>query len=137
MSSERDPLLHVKLLRRLISFDTTNDPMHGRKPTHHCPDYLCDRLEVRMGPAFMHTSHDSRLVRTARKVAKQLGLEETVEMAGATDTRHFADGPVEAIDYGPLGGNVHGPNEYVLLESIPRTATFYTHLVRSLHHKRE
>jgi len=92
------------------------------------------QIHVRMGPAYMQTSPKSRLVQTARKVAKQLGLEdEIIELAGATDTRHFADRPVEAIDYGPLGGNVHGSNEYVLLDSIPRTATFYTSLLRSLH----
>ena len=89
---------------------------------------------IRMGKAFMNTPSNSRLVRTAQKVASKLDLEKhPIELGGASDTRHFTDRPVEAIDFGPIGFGVHGSNEYVLLESIPKTAQFYTELVKALH----
>jgi succinyl-diaminopimelate desuccinylase len=93
---------------------------------------------IRMGKAFMNTASDSRLVQRAQKVAAQLALErQPIELGGASDTRHFTDRPVEAIDFGPIGFGVHGSNEHVLLESIPKTARFYTELVKALHRSSE
>jgi succinyl-diaminopimelate desuccinylase len=92
------------------------------------------KATVHIGPAFMNTPETARLVQTARKIAQQLGLDsQPVELAGASDTRHFTARPVEAIDYGPLGYGHHGANEHVVLESIPHTADFYTRLVQALH----
>jgi len=89
---------------------------------------------VRVGKAFMNTPTESRLVKTAQNVAKQLSQKtEPIELGGASDTRHYTDRPIEAIDFGPIGFGVHGSNEYVLLDSIPKTAKFYTQLVRTLH----
>lgn len=91
-------------------------------------------LSMRMGRAIMNTPPDSQIVNTAQKIALKLDLKpQPIELGGASDTRHFADRPVEAIDFGPLGFGVHGSNEYVLLDSIPQTANFYTQLVTALH----
>lgn len=93
---------------------------------------------IRMGKAFMNTASDSRLVKTAQTVAAQLALEkQPIELGGASDTRHFTDRPVEAIDFGPIGFGIHGSNEHVLLESLPNTAQFYTELVKALHKSSE
>lgn len=92
------------------------------------------KLTVHMGKAFMNTPSSAHIVKTAQDIASAMKLDSTpVEMGGASDNRHFTDRPVEAIDFGPIGDNIHGPNEYVLLESIPTVATFYTRLVRALH----
>ena len=92
------------------------------------------KATVHMGPAFMNTPETARLVQTARKTAQKLGLDsQPVELAGASDTRHFTAHALEAIDYGPLGYGHHGANEHVVLESIPRTADFYARLVQALH----
>ena len=92
------------------------------------------KATVHIGPAFMSTPETARIVQTARKIAQRLGLDsQPIELAGASDTRHFATRPVEAIDYGPLGYGHHGANEHVVLESIPRTADFYVQLVQALH----
>jgi len=89
---------------------------------------------VHMGKAFMNTQLDSRLVKTAQTTAQTLGLDtQPIELGGASDTRHFSDRPIEAIDFGPIGFGVHGSNENVVLNSIPRTATFYSEVVRKLH----
>lgn len=92
------------------------------------------KVTVHIGPAFMNTPDSARLVQTARKTAQKLGLDsQPIELAGASDTRHFVTRPVEAIDYGPVGYGHHGANEHVVLESIKRTADFYVQLVQGLH----
>ena len=92
------------------------------------------QAKVRLGKAFMNTPTDSLLVQTAQKVASKLDQKtDPIELGGASDTRHFTDRPVQAIDFGPIGFGVHGSNEHVLLESIPQTARFYTQLVHALH----
>ncbi len=89
---------------------------------------------VRMGKAFMNTPTDSHLVKTAQKVALRQDLKtQPIELGGASDTRHFSDRPIEAIDFGPIGFGVHGSNEHVVLESIPQTAQFYIQLAVALH----
>jgi succinyl-diaminopimelate desuccinylase len=92
------------------------------------------KASVHIGPAFQNTPETARLVQTAQKAAEKLGLDsQPIELAGASDTRHFTTRPVEAIDYGPVGYGHHGANEHVVLESIPRTANFYIQLVQALH----
>ncbi|MFW9830269.1 MAG: M20/M25/M40 family metallo-hydrolase [Candidatus Thorarchaeota archaeon] len=92
------------------------------------------QLTVRVGKGFMNTPADSKIVKIAKKIAIDLSLKsQPIELGGASDTRHFLDRHVEAIDFGPLGFGVHGSNEFVLLDSIPQTAEFYTQLVNALH----
>jgi hypothetical protein len=92
------------------------------------------KFVVHMGKAYMNTPEESNLVRTAQAIAQTLELDpEPIELGGASDTRHFSDRPLEAIDFGPIGYGVHGSNENVVLDSIPRTATFYSEVVRKLH----
>jgi succinyl-diaminopimelate desuccinylase len=92
---------------------------------------------VRMGKAFMNTPTNSNLVKTAQKVALKQGLKTLpIELGGASDTRHFCDRPIEAIDFGPIGFGIHGSNEHVVLESIPQTAQFYIQLAKTLHYQK-
>ncbi len=92
------------------------------------------KLIVHMGKGYMNTASSTRIVKTAQDIANQLSLDSAlIEMGGASDNRHFTDRPVEAIDFGPIGNNIHGPNEFVLLESIPKVASFYTRLAKALH----
>ncbi|MFX1566148.1 MAG: M20/M25/M40 family metallo-hydrolase [Promethearchaeota archaeon] len=92
------------------------------------------QLKVRLGKAFMNTPTNSRVVQVAQKIAQELGQKTSpIELGGASDTRHFTDRPIQAIDFGPIGYGIHGSDEHVLLASIPRTAKFYTKLVRALH----
>jgi succinyl-diaminopimelate desuccinylase len=95
------------------------------------------QTKVAMGKAFMNTQTTTQLVRIAQSVAKSLKLNpQPIELGGASDTRHFTDRTVEAIDFGPVGSNIHGSNEYVVLDSIPTTANFYNRLILALHKKK-
>jgi acetylornithine deacetylase len=66
---------------------------------------------------------DSLLNRTlaaAHLAELGVGLPRTI-FPGTADARYF--GPDEAVTYyGPTGGGIHGPDEYVELESIRQTA---------------
>ncbi|MFX1317613.1 MAG: M20/M25/M40 family metallo-hydrolase [Promethearchaeota archaeon] len=89
---------------------------------------------VKLGKAYMNTPTKSHLVTTAQQVAKTHSQKiEPIELGGASDTRHFTDREIQAIDFGPIGYGIHGSNEHVLLESILQTAKFYTDLIRTLH----
>ncbi len=95
-------------------------------------------VEVRVegeggGGGYLYTPRGSRLVRLASEMLAELGLEaRVVEMAGASDARYFSPLGIETIDFGPVGGNAHGPNEYVSIKSLETTARFYSLLVRRL-----
>ena len=91
-------------------------------------------LKIRMGRAYIDTPKDAEIVKIAQECSKIVGLNpRLVELGGATDSRFFADLPIGIFDFGPLGGNVHGPNEYVELDSIPKAALFYNILATRLH----
>jgi len=87
-----------------------------------------------MGKAYINTPKDAEIVKIAQECSKAVGLNpRLVELGGATDSRFFADLPIGIFDFGPLGGNVHGPNEYVELDSIPKAVLFYNVLASRLH----
>lgn len=39
---------------------------------------------------------------------------------------------MKAIDFGPRGGNIHGPNEYVEIDSLRKMPALYAELARRL-----
>lgn len=91
------------------------------------------KVESEGGGGYLYTPRDSGLVKTASEVLSELGLEARVmEMAGASDARYFSPLGIETIDFGPVGGNEHGPNEYVSIKSLEITSRFYPLLVRRL-----
>ena len=91
-------------------------------------------LRVSGGGGYLYTDPDTGLIRTARGVARRLGLpDRLVEAAGASDSRHFSPRGVEAFDYGPLGYNIHGPDEHVIIDSLCRVTLFYRALAGALH----
>lgn len=90
-------------------------------------------VEVRGGHGYLHTPRDARIVVEALEVCRDLGIPaEPVEMCGASDSRYFSPRGVECVDFGPLGGNVHGPDEYVVVPSLEKAALFYRGLVERL-----
>jgi len=90
-------------------------------------------LTVKGGAGYLWTSPDSRLVKTALAVNRNLGLNHVpIEAGGASDSRYFSPHGVEAIDYGPLGGNIHGPDEYVVIDHLVKAVKFYRRIAEKL-----
>jgi len=82
---------------------------------------------------YLFTSPDSKLVRIMMETLERLGEKaKPVEGAGASDSRYFTPYGIEAIDFGPRGGNVHGPNEYADVASLKLLPKIYTDVAMSL-----
>ncbi|MFQ5838023.1 MAG: M20/M25/M40 family metallo-hydrolase [Thermoplasmata archaeon] len=90
-------------------------------------------MEMVAGAGCLMTGLDCPLVTVAKEVASTLGIPpRVVERQGASDSRYFSPRNIDCIDFGPLGGNIHGPNEFVVVSSLERTTKFYTELVTRL-----
>jgi len=90
------------------------------------------RVETDPG-SFMNTPPDSRLVRAFLEVVRSMGFEARIaEGAGASDSRYFTPLGVEAVDFGPRGGGMHGDNEYVEIESLEALPKIYVNVVKKL-----
>jgi len=88
-------------------------------------------LKGSLGP--VNTPEDSLLIIKAIETARALQLsEKPIEMGGATDSRFFSALNIPAIEFGPLGGNVHGSNEYVEINSLQMVRDFYFKLIKNL-----
>lgn len=82
---------------------------------------------------YLFTSTDSELVRVMMETLEHLGEKaKPVEGAGASDSRYFTPYGIEAIDFGPRGGNVHGPNEYADVASLKMLPKIYTKVATNL-----
>lgn len=91
-------------------------------------------LEVKGGSGYLYTSRDARLVKIASEANSLLGLDpEPVEAGGASDSRYFSPRGVEAIDYGPLGYNIHGPDERVSIDHLLKAVRFYRSIAERIH----
>jgi len=91
-------------------------------------------LHVKGGSGYLYTPRDARLVLEAGRVNASLGLPgDPVEAGGASDSRYFSPHRVEAVDYGPRGGNIHGPDEYVEVQALRMAFRFYRRVAEALH----
>ncbi len=92
------------------------------------------RLNVAGGKGYLYTPASARLVKLAVEANETLGLPgNPIEAGGASDSRYFSPKGVEAIDYGPLGGNIHGPDEWVSVTHLRLAAKFYRMIAERLH----
>ncbi|MCG2894938.1 MAG: M20/M25/M40 family metallo-hydrolase [Vulcanisaeta sp.] len=115
----------------------TDDPSAIREAMIEAvQDYFQDvEVDVRAegGVGYLNTPRNSKLVTTAMEVLRKLGVEPIVmEMAGASDSKYSSPLGIEAIDFGPIGENAHGPNESVDIKSLELTARFYGRLIKEL-----
>ena len=87
-------------------------------------------LQVYPGIGYVDCDPDSRLIRAARWALEKEGIQyRIIEGFGASDSRFFAGSEAELFDYGPIGDNVHGANEWVSIESLRRTAEVFYILI--------
>lgn len=86
--------------------------------------------------SYLNTSPRSKVVESIIASLKEVGVKPYLaEGAGASDSRYFTPLGVEAVDIGPRGGNMHGDNEYVEIESLKLMPIVYYNAVRSLSSK--
>ena len=84
------------------------------------------RLTVRGEGLYLYTSPRSTIVRVFEEKLREIGVKPIVaEAAGASDSRYYSPRGVEAVDFGPRGGSIHGPDEYVELDSLRQLVEIY------------
>ncbi len=71
-------------------------------------------------PAWVVTREDRALFETAREIARGLGFEiKAVYAGGGSDANHLAELGVPVLDgLGPVGGNFHREDEFILLPTL-------------------
>jgi acetylornithine deacetylase/succinyl-diaminopimelate desuccinylase-like protein len=68
--------------------------------------------------------------RVIHVLEKVLGKAEFyLGWAGSTDARFFREIDIPAVVLGPAGGNYHGANEYVELDTVDKLARVLAQLV--------
>jgi len=91
-------------------------------------------VEIRGGSGYLYTSSSAELVSHAIEINKTLGLPgRPIEAGGASDSRYFSPRIGQVIDYGPLGANIHGPDEHVYIKHLCKAAIFYRRLIERIH----
>ncbi len=91
------------------------------------------KMEIRGKPLYLYTPKESELVRKASETLIEIDIKPfIVEAAGASDSRYYSPHGIQAFDFGPNGGNLHGPNEYVELNSLEKTSEFYMKLASKI-----
>ncbi len=91
------------------------------------------KLSVSGRLSYLYTPRSSTIVGVFEKVYSRLGLPFSVlEGAGVSDSRYYSIRGIEVVDIGPVGGNIHGPDEWVDIESLEKLRTIYVEVVREL-----
>ncbi len=83
---------------------------------------------------FERSEQNASLVRAAKEVGKELGLEiQDLASGGASDANNTAPLGVPTIDgLGAGGGLAHNPDEYVELDSLPVRIALLGDLVKKI-----
>ncbi|MHA1975581.1 MAG: M20/M25/M40 family metallo-hydrolase [Candidatus Hodarchaeales archaeon] len=94
------------------------------------------QVECHGSSGYFYTNPSDRLVTISIKVMKDYKLmaldESPKEQEGASDARYATMYGIPAIDIGPVGGNIHGDNEFINLESMLQFSTIYENIVFNL-----
>lgn len=77
---------------------------------------------------------DLPMVTLVRTIAEEVEGKEIpfIREDGSTDARYFQAAGIPAFLYGPEGGNLHGPEEWVSVSSLKRQYLFYRELFQKL-----
>lgn len=90
-------------------------------------------IELKKSVGYISTPDDSVLAKAACGLISELGYDSnTTEKGGATDGRFFGSHGVPVIDVGPIGWNVHGPNETATIDSLRKLVTFFENITERL-----
>jgi succinyl-diaminopimelate desuccinylase len=94
------------------------------------------QIECSGSSGYFYTEPFEPLVVISTKVMKENKFmdedEPPKEQEGASDARYATMYEVPTIDIGPKGGNIHGDNEYIDIESMIQFSFIYENIVRKL-----
>ncbi|MFX0209618.1 MAG: M20/M25/M40 family metallo-hydrolase [Candidatus Hodarchaeota archaeon] len=121
----------TRIVFDIRSFNSSVDPIEAafKQCFIEIPEI---KIDVGFGGGYSYTPKDSILVKKAIQVAKLVGIDPIdIEQEGATDSRFFSNEQrkIPSIELGPRGGNIHGHNEWVDLNSISKVGRFYEQII--------
>lgn len=94
--------------------------------------YASIRIKTDVG-GYQYTPPNSKVVEALVTSLREVGVSPRLaEGAGASDSRYFAPLGVEVVDIGPRGGNMHGDDEYVEIDSLNLMPIVYYKAVKML-----
>ncbi|MHA2052341.1 MAG: M20/M25/M40 family metallo-hydrolase [Candidatus Hodarchaeales archaeon] len=122
-------------IRIFLNSDSKNlllDTIKNRIPS----EYKFLTITCTGSSGFFYTDPQNELVTTANQVLKQHKLifedEMPIEQEGASDARYASLHGVPVIDLGPKGGNIHGDDEFISLESMIHFSEVYIDIIKNL-----
>ena len=95
-------------------------------------------LDCKGSSGYFYTDPAHPLVTRACTILKKktynLMFEDELpkEQEGASDARYATQFKVPVIDLGPLGGNIHGPNEFIDIDSMIQFSSLYRDISEAL-----
>ncbi len=94
------------------------------------------QIECKGSSGYFYTDPTDPLVTISTEVLRKHNLMEKEEppreQEGASDARYASMYGVPVIDLGPKGGNIHGDNEYIDLDSMVQFSSIYEDIVTNL-----
>jgi acetylornithine deacetylase/succinyl-diaminopimelate desuccinylase-like protein len=114
---QEDPSTIRRDFEAAITRFSATDPWLAEHP----PTIEWDLYGLHFPPVNTPINHP--LVTALSEGRRAAGLQVHLEgMLGVTDAAHYAARGIPGVVYGPLGANAHGPDEYVLLDSLSEAA---------------
>ncbi|MHA1461761.1 MAG: M20/M25/M40 family metallo-hydrolase [Candidatus Heimdallarchaeota archaeon] len=91
------------------------------------------QLNFKPGQGMVNTPKDAMIIKIVLDLSKKYDYPaKIVEMGGASDARYFSKLGIPTFDFGPIGGGVHGKNEWLNLESFVVVTNFYLDVVKEV-----
>jgi len=93
----------------------------------------CELKEI-ISASPLQTDSDHEMVRRVQSIAQQVEGRnvELIREHGGTDARYFSEVGIPAFLYGPVGGDLHGKNEWVSIPSLLQQYEINMKLLQSL-----
>ena len=110
----------------------TNDGEEVENSIRQALDGAADLFSLRVDPGagYVKSNPECKLIRAAKWALEKEGIPvHLFEGFGASDSRFFATERTELFDFGPIGANIHGPNEWVSISSLEKNAKFFHTLI--------
>ena len=116
-------------------------PKEKEKLVNHVKSSIGDlanqcKIECRGSSGYFYTDPSDELVVVSTEVMREYDLmddgEPPKEQEGASDARYATMHGVPVIDIGPKGGNIHGDNEFIVIDSMIQFSFVYERIVEKL-----
>lgn len=106
--------------RSADEYKRVNQVLTDMAKTSFTPDIGISLTQISLMPAMDPSAETEKLMALVERCGKEEGIEITWQsVGGGSDANHTAALGVPSLDgLGPIGGNFHSPQEYLVLDSI-------------------